>query len=64
MKKPGFEPMCDSEVKASNMETTLMTMLMTNVYIVPDTSELFYPPNIPDTWTHHVFKLHNQLEVR
>lgn len=37
MKKPGFEPMSDSEVKASNMETTLMTMLMTNVYIVPDT---------------------------
>lgn len=39
MKKLGFEPMSDFEVKASKMETTLMTVIMTNVYIVPDTSE-------------------------
>lgn len=57
--------MSDSEVKASSMETTLTTRIMMNdVYIAPDTAGLFWPPNIPEKWTHHVLELHNQLEVR
>lgn len=49
MMKPGIKSRSDSEVKASNVEATLMTTKMTShTYRAPDTSELFHLPNIPE----------------